>query len=44
MKRIFDERSRDSSALLRNGNRKYTKRGVSPDTTSHMSTGHRSNQ
>lgn len=44
MKRIFDERSRESSGVLRSGNRKYFKRGMSPDASTRLSSGQKSTQ
>ena len=44
MKKVFDDRSRESSSVLRNGNRKYIKRGMSPDNSSNQSSGQKSSQ
>ena len=44
MKKMFEDRSRESSGMIRSGNRKYMKRGASPDGSTNVSSGQKSNQ
>ena len=44
MKKMFDDHSRESSGILRSGNRKYIRRGMSPDASGNHGATQKSNQ